>query len=409
MRNFLKFFLTLLILLVTIPMKGQQKTIIVGYGETFETIAVKYGINLSELRAANPDKDDCFAGMEIVVPQPQTSPIGETGITSVVILQADSLLIEAKGLSGLGLNKKAIKIYNKILDMNVRTPYAYAGRGECYFNLKQYKKARADLNQAIYSGQLADYEKEWCEEALEDVNKAIQEKIKRRRAAWANVGLSFAAFTAAAATTYIASEQSKNQSQGYQNMHTYYGAGSDHLRNADQITAQSDVALNQWKMQGNAQLNQMTQNFLVYAKNSQQRLFQADRELYAWSADFEKKNGRQPTLYEQDQWYAAHYPDLMESRIMARGKMYGESQEKDNKGGAGEDDRYKTDYKEKFENRYSSGKDCVMCLGSGDCKTCNGKGWYYNSYDLSKTVSCPNCDRNHNGKCSHCHGTGKNP
>lgn len=94
---------------------------------------------------------------------------------------------------------------------------------------------------------------------------------------------------------------------------------------------------------------------------------------------------------------------------MARGKMYSESQEQDKKEKVAEDVRDKTDYKEKFENRYSSGKDCVRCLGSGQCQTCNGKGWYYSSYDLSKAVSCPNCDRNHNGICSHCHGTGKNP
>ena len=217
MKNILRVFLTLLILLMAIPMEGQQKTIIVGYGESFETIATKYGISIKELQSANPDKDECFAGMEIVVPQPQTSPIGETGITSVVILRADSLLIEAKRLSGNGQYKKAIKIYNNVLDMDVRTPYAYAGRGECYFNLKKYKKARADLKQAIYSDQLADYEKGWCEDALEDVDKAIRVKRERRKEAWANIGLSFAALTAVAATTYVASEQSKMQNRNYQN------------------------------------------------------------------------------------------------------------------------------------------------------------------------------------------------
>lgn len=53
----------------------------------------------------------------------------------------------------------------------------------------------------------------------------------------------------------------------------------------------------------------------------------------------------------------------------------------------------------------SSGKMCGLCVGSGDCKTCNGKGYYYSSFDLSKTIACPNC-RNHNGKCSSCGGTG---
>ena len=49
-------------------------------------------------------------------------------------------------------------------------------------------------------------------------------------------------------------------------------------------------------------------------------------------------------------------------------------------------------------------KPCHMCLGSGKCSTCNGKGWYYG---FGNQVLCPNCDSNHNGVCSHCHGTKK--
>lgn len=413
MKKILSIFLTLLILHVAIPVKGQQDTIIVGYGETFETIAVKYGISISELRAANSDKDDCFAGMKVIVPQPQRSPVGEAGITSVVILRADSLLIEAKSLIRNGQYKKAIRIYDNILDMNVRTPYAYAGRGECYFKLKKYKKAKENLNRAIYSGQLADVEQEWCEEALEDVNEAIRLKRERRNKVWANVGLSFAALSAAAATTYVAVEQSKMQSQSYQStVPTYYGEGSDHLRNADMIIAQSNAYNNQMRMRQTAQLNQMTQNMIVQAEQSKQRFFQAERELLEWSAEFEKNNGRYPTLYEQDQWYAAHYPDLMESRILARGKMASESEDtkeenKDND--PRETIDTKTDNREKFTTRYSSGKQCVSCLGSGQCKTCDGRGFYYSPYRLSEKVLCPNCDSNHNGVCSHCHGTKVNP
>ncbi len=55
----------------------------------------------------------------------------------------------------------------------------------------------------------------------------------------------------------------------------------------------------------------------------------------------------------------------------------------------------------------SNSRDCRLCLGSGKCQTCNGKGYYYNPLDLTKTVSCPNCASNHNGKCSSCNGSGK--
>ena len=55
----------------------------------------------------------------------------------------------------------------------------------------------------------------------------------------------------------------------------------------------------------------------------------------------------------------------------------------------------------------SSGSMCRLCAGTGTCKTCSGRGYYYNPLDLSKTVLCPNCQSNHNGKCSSCGGTGK--
>lgn len=54
----------------------------------------------------------------------------------------------------------------------------------------------------------------------------------------------------------------------------------------------------------------------------------------------------------------------------------------------------------------SSGGMCQLCAGSGDCRTCMGLGYYYSSFGSGK-LPCPNCDRNHNGRCSSCHGTRK--
>lgn len=55
----------------------------------------------------------------------------------------------------------------------------------------------------------------------------------------------------------------------------------------------------------------------------------------------------------------------------------------------------------------SSSSMCNRCAGTGRCKTCEGKGYYYNPLDMSKTVLCPNCQSNHNGKCALCGGTGR--
>lgn len=50
--------------------------------------------------------------------------------------------------------------------------------------------------------------------------------------------------------------------------------------------------------------------------------------------------------------------------------------------------------------------DCPQCHHLGTCQTCLGRGYYYSPFGTG-TVECPNCDRNHNGKCNMCHGTGQ--
>lgn len=279
-------------------------------------------------------------------------------------------------------------------------------------NLGKYKKAKDDLLHAIHSDQLSPIERDWCEEALEDVEKEIQAKRERKNRIWSNIGLTFAAAAAITASAYVASEQAKMQNQYNQNtMPVYSGGGSGHLSNADRIIAQSNANINQMRARGTAQLNQMTQSFYFQAEQAKKRIEEATIEEFKWRADYEKKNGYPPTEAEVIQWYNSNYPDLTDTYIMAKGKMYENMhpEEKNNDTNSDKTTDPKTDYSEKFKTRYSSGQQCTFCLGTGKCQSCNGKGYYYNPLDLSKTVSCPNCDNNHNGVCSHCHGTKVNP
>ena len=48
--------------------------------------------------------------------------------------------------------------------------------------------------------------------------------------------------------------------------------------------------------------------------------------------------------------------------------------------------------------------ECGVCKGTGNCISCNGKGWYNNRYD-GNTYECRNCHGD--GKCIICHGTGR--
>lgn len=58
----------------------------------------------------------------------------------------------------------------------------------------------------------------------------------------------------------------------------------------------------------------------------------------------------------------------------------------------------------------ASGRTCSSCSGTGKCKTCDGKGWYYHETGYytgrsGKTrTDCPVCHAT--GKCGTCHGSG---
>lgn len=62
------------------------------------------------------------------------------------------------------------------------------------------------------------------------------------------------------------------------------------------------------------------------------------------------------------------------------------------------------------ESSGSSGRACVSCNGTGKCKTCDGKGWYYHEtgYYIGRPgktkTDCPVCRGT--GRCGTCHGNG---
>lgn len=48
---------------------------------------------------------------------------------------------------------------------------------------------------------------------------------------------------------------------------------------------------------------------------------------------------------------------------------------------------------------------CDFCYGSGKCQTCNGDGWVV-VMGIGENHYCVNC-HNHDGRCTHCNGTGR--
>lgn len=325
MKTKLRSILVLFLLAVTSQVVGQQKSIVVGYGETFETIAIKYGVTMADLMAANPGKANCYAGMKIIVPEAHNSPIGLSGVSSDLVNHSDSLLILAKAVRSAGNYKKAIRLYNKVIDMNVRRAYGYAGRGECYYDLNKLTKAKSDLTTAINSGELAQIEKKWCENALEEVEKGLSEKREKRNKVWSNVGLAVASLAAIAVTTYAVSEQSKAQNVNSQSSPNYGGTGASHLSRANAITRESDARINQQMRTATAQLNHMTRLTIIKAQQAQEHIAEVGKEQLQWTFEFNEKNGRYPTEEEKLWWLYNNHRDIWELQMRAKAEGYGNS------------------------------------------------------------------------------------
>jgi hypothetical protein len=143
---------------------------------------------------------------------------------------------------------------------------------------------------------------------------------------------------------------------------------------SDQIIAQSNARINQIMAQGNAQLNQMTNQMMLQVQQSKERMENAFREQLAWMGEFSKENGRQPTEYEIDQWYATHYPDLLESRIMARANMNSEDSEPEDQENEYNGELSPEQYRASYRKWEQYAEDAVRNLTSGGYSTKDNKG-----------------------------------
>lgn len=354
-----------------------QSTHIIQRGETIELVAKRYNMSVSDLMSANPGIDIYYSGMKLNIPEGKT--LSET--ISTVTSFDNSLLDAASDYLKAGKYRKAASIYSDVLK-NTQTAYAYYGRGISYFNREKYKSAMDDLRAAKNCPDCSDEIREHCTSLIKQAETLRAEQHERRNQIWGGITLGLAQ---TAATLYMASEQQKAQQAYNSRTSSNYSGSSNHS--------------------SNAQLNMMTQQTLIQVQRGKERLLESMREEIKWRGEFMEKYGREPTVFEADQWYSSYYPDLFESRIQARANsMEREStrseQQNDNQGNksstsSGSNQRVET-----------KSSDCRMCYGLGSCRTCDGRGYYYNPLDLSKKVLCPNC-RNHDGRCTSCNGTGK--
>lgn len=331
---------------------AQQLSHIVQRGETFELIARRYNISVNQLMDANPEVDQCFVGYKLNLPEG-----AKQNTRMVTITDNDIMLAEkASGYIKSGKYRKATTTYSKAIDNNPSS-ILYFGRGISYYNREKYKSAISDFETAMSRSDCSDEMKSQCERLISNAEKLREEQHERRNKVWGGIAAAVVGAAAVTATAAMANNSSYNAYLPPSKMNGF----------------QRDTSLD-------------------YLLDPRLAMVQAQQQEYEEYETFKKLSGANISLDEY--------------RMLKAQANYQNPEKSDN---ITKDDRTKTDYSKKFETRYSSGKQCVRCLGSGKCQTCLGKGYYYNPLSASDIVICPNCDRNHNGICAHCHGTGKNP
>lgn len=239
---------------------------------------------------------------------------------------------------------KAANYYGKAIERSASATLYY-NRAVSYYNNKKYNKAIDDFNKCLSlepSQNLIDKSKSLIAKA----RQLQAEKIERRNARISNIFGLVVGVAAVAANAYVQSQNSSQQRKSYTS-----------------TTTQSNILLDP----NLAMLQVQQQNWRDYMTET---------------------NGGKTMSY--DDWFA------LKSQATAG---YNNSD-------SGGSSSYSSSSANNSSNRSVYASDCRMCYGTGNCRTCDGRGYYYNPLNLSKTVTCPNCP-NHNGKCSSCGGSGK--
>ena len=126
-------------------MSAQQARHTVQRGETFASIASKYGISEQELRSANPYNKNLYVGIQVFIPYtPQNAPAAAAGVNTANVRVAQAYMENAWKHYHDMKYAKAIKETDKALE-EYPLPEAYLLRGKCNLMRNKYRKACEDF------------------------------------------------------------------------------------------------------------------------------------------------------------------------------------------------------------------------------------------------------------------------
>lgn len=385
-------------------------------GDTFASIASKYGVSEQELKDANKLLPRCYVGAVLEIPESHSclpsgpsaeavsvngyvkpSPVtkSETGQGMETCYDVYAEMASALGMMEDGRFGKAQAKFTEIIKKDPR-PSAYYYRGLCRYKEGKWKGAVNDFRVAVYDSSLEESLKDDAKDMLESAAALREEQVARRKETWATIGAAVGATLlvagAVAADAYMYSETGTTPV----------------LSGLTGIDAATPASMSPLPAPTAVPVSQMSpMEFNNYMNSEMQRLFvlsavqveQQNQEEYRQFCMFNRDADGNP-LYTYDEWMAIRAESW--ARVQQSQNYSGDDVV--DTGHSNGTNEYVQKVKDWNDERYGD-KDCHICHGTGVCPTCNGDGWYDGGFGTGQ-IKCPNCHSQYVGKCSACAGKG---
>ena len=408
MRRAIKLLVLLCSLSAAINMMAQTTVHNVRPGDTFESVAARYGVAVEALIQANPYTQKCYVGAQLMIPsveksvpaknndkqtsgatislekkvQPVASnTVAKKPVTPTAVKNEDQpldpyqLMYDGVALMKKGKYSKAKKLFSKALKIK-NLPEAHYYRGLCNYRNYKWKPAYKDFAIAKRSSSLDKKMKADAEDLYKYTYAKYKEKVETRREAWAKVGkavgTTLLAIGAVAVETMAASTgYGYGYGSGYGTASSFYSpaAGTGSVMPSG-VSSMSTAQFNSYLD------TQLTDLFYITAMQVEQK----NRNEY-----MQATNGGQ--LMSYDQWMNMKTQSAVstsyDTSTSSSGTTLDELEES----------------RRDVLNR-TAGEVCQHCKGTGKCPACNGTKV---ASGFGNTYKCTVC--NENGDCPVCHGT----
>ena len=167
----LRYIITSFAILMAIQMNAQtSETYVVKRGESFSSIASKYGISENELRKQNPDAKKCYTGMKLNIKKPST--------TSSTINRNETSTTQSTATHKSSTTTQVSKNY-----WDTFLNYSFQD-GVNYFNDGKWSKAIKEFKKVMNNSHCTPEMKEACRK---NIALAKEKRSEKRAAFWDNL------------------------------------------------------------------------------------------------------------------------------------------------------------------------------------------------------------------------------